>query len=148
MTLLKQSEIVTQNKIMRVVIFIIAIWLMVSCQNIGQIYPEQEVSLFTGLPTNRADTIHEMAPGFGYGAIFCQENGFISYPALYLSNDDEIFGEFFVLLGFSKITSDESDIQYVLELPVNYAQRQLNNLEIRLYPIFKPWDSNKIPEIT
>lgn len=144
MTLLKQSEIVTQNKIMRVVIFIIAIWLMVSCQNIGQIYPEQEVSLFTGLPTNRADTIHEMAPGFGYGAIFCQENGFISYPALYLSNDDEIFGESFVLLGFSKITSDESDIQYVLELPVNYAQRQLNNLEIRLYPIFKPWDSNKI----
>lgn len=126
------------------VIFIIVLFQVISCQNAVEFYPEQEVSLFTGLPLNRADTIHEMSPGLGYGAVFCQENGFVSYPALYLSNDDEITGESFVLMDFPEMTSDNQNTEYILELPINYVQRRLNNLEIRLYPILKLWDSEKI----
>ena len=144
MILLKQSEIDILNKVMYFVIFIIVLFQVISCQNAVEIYPEQEVSLFTGLPLNRADTIHEMSPGLGYGAVFCQENGFVSYPALYLSNDDEITGESFVLMDFPEVTSDNQNTGYILELPITYVQRRLNNLEIRLYPILKLWDSEKI----
>ena len=144
MILLKQSEIDILNKVMYFAIFIIVLFQVISCQNAVEIYPEQEVSLFTGLPLKRADTIHEMSPGLGYGAVFCQENGFVSYPALYLSNDDEITGESFVLMDFPEVTSDNQNTEYILELPVNYVQHRLNNLEIRLYPILKLWDSEKI----
>ena len=144
MILLKQSEIDILNKAMRFAIFIIVLFQIISCQNVVENYPKQEVSLFTGLPFNRADTIHEMSPGLGYGAVFCQENGFVSYPALYLSNDDELTGESFIMLDFPEVTSDCQNAEYILELPINYVQRRLNNLEIRLYPILKPWDSEKI----
>jgi hypothetical protein len=144
MTLSKQSEIVILSKLMRLIVFILAALLLLGCQNVVHIYPQQEVSLFSGLPDNRADTIHEMAPGFGYGAVFCQENGFVSYPALYLSNDDLITGESFVLLDFAKIQANEKKAEYILELTVNYAQRRLDNLEVRLYPILKEWNAGKI----
>lgn len=146
MTLLKQSEIVIQNRAKAVysAVCMIILSLLVSCRNIVQFYPEQEVSLFTRLPFNRADTIHEAMPGLGYGAVFCQEDGFVSYPALYLSNDDEITGESFVLLGFPKVVSENQNAQYILELSINYAQRQLNNLEVRLYPMLKAWNSQTI----
>lgn len=144
MTLLKQSEIVIPNKTVCLTVFAIIFSLFISCQNTVLFYPEQEVSLFTRMPFNRADTIHEAMPSLGYGAVFCQENGFVSYPALYLSNDDEITGESFVLLGFPKVVPENQNYQYILELSVNYAQRQLNNLEVRLYPILKTWNSNTI----
>lgn len=143
MMLSEQSEVVIRNKAVCSAV-IILLSLFVSCRNSVQIYPEQEVSLFTELPFYRADTIHEAAPYLGYGAVFCQEDGFVSYPALYLSNDDETAGESFVLLGFPKVISENRNSQYILELSVNYAQWQLNNLEIRLYPILKAWDSHTI----
>ncbi|MCH5149766.1 MAG: hypothetical protein J1G30_03780 [Spirochaetales bacterium] len=143
MMLSEQSEVVIRNKAVCSAV-IILLSLFISCRNSVQIYPEQEVSLFTELPFYRADTIHEAAPYLGYGAVFCQEDGFVSYPALYLSNDDETAGESFVLLGFPKVISENRNSQYILELSVNYAQRQLNNLEIRLYPILKAWDSHTI----
>lgn len=144
MTLSKQSEIVIRNKVVCYIVFVIILSLFVSCQNTVRFYPEQEVSLFTQLPFYRADTIHEAAPGLGYGAVFCQESGFVSYPALYLSNDDEIMGESFILLGFPKVVLGKQNARYILELSVNYAQRQLNNLEVRLYPILKAWNSETI----
>lgn len=143
MTLLKRLETVIRNKAVFYAVFAI-VSLFVSCRDSARFYPEQEVSLFTELPFCRADTIHEAAPGLGYGAAFCQENGFVSYPALYLSNDDEITGESFILLGFPKVADENQSARYVLELSVNYAQRQLNNLEIRLYPIVKAWNAQTI----
>lgn len=146
MTLSKQLKIVTRNRSKAVcsAVCIILLNVLASCRNVVQLYPEQEVSLFTGLPFCRADTIHEVAPRLGYGAVFCQENGFVSYPALYLSNDDETTGESFVLLGFPRIAPENQKSQYILELSIQYAQRQLNNLEVRLYPIVKAWNAGTI----
>lgn len=105
-----------------------------SCRNDNVLfYPEYAVNLFSNYPDLKSDGSGEFKKGRGYGSISYQPDGAVTYPSLYLSNEDPINGREIIFISGYEIEKDFRKLYF--KLNINYIEKDLKNLEIRLIPV-------------
>ncbi|HBD94318.1 MAG: hypothetical protein A2015_00160 [Spirochaetes bacterium GWF1_31_7] len=124
------------------IILLLTVIVLTNCAGREILYPGLTCSLFSDLPEVIAFGDNETGKNSGYGHITYNADGAVTYPALFLSNNDAITGNAIILITDYTINKKYPSLHFQMYL--NYAEKNLKNLEIDVIPLLKPVNANNL----
>lgn len=129
----------------KIVYVVVVIILICSCKKKVLIPATKDALLSSDMPDTNYSGKHEAVPGKGYGVKKRVRDGFVTYPALYLSSSDENTAKDAFILGGFDLGAIQGEVVYArLKFFINYASVDMRNVCIFVRPVVKAWDETTI----